>query len=144
MLLTGEFKYTIDSKKRLALPVKFRKELGRAVVITKETNKCLVLYTEKEWKNIADKLSKLPISSDEARRFVRIKLAGAMSVKLDKIGRILIPDYLKKYADLKKDVIVSGLSNRLEIWDSQNWESYKKESEKEMDNLVSKLKDFGI
>ncbi len=144
MLLTGEYKHTIDTKKRLALPVKFRRELGKTVVITKETNKCLVVYTEKEWMKIADKLSKLPISRDEARRFVRIKLAGAMSVRLDKIGRILIPDYLKKYAGLKKEVIISGLSNRLEIWDSRNWETYKKESEKEMDNLVSTLGELGI
>ncbi len=144
MLLTGEYKYNIDSKKRLALPVKFRKELGRAVFITKETNQCLVVYTEKEWKKIAEKLSNLPISSDKARRFVRIKLAGAMLVNVDKLGRILIPDYLKEYAGLKKEVIISGLSNRLEIWDSQKWEEYKKESEKEIDNIVSELGDFGI
>jgi len=144
MLLTGEYKHTIDTKKRLALPVKFRRELGKTVVLTKETNKSLVVYTEKEWKKIADKLAGLPISKDAARRFVRLKLAGAMSVKLDKLGRILIPDYLKKYAGLKKDVIISGLSNRLEIWDSQNWEIYRKESEKEMDNLVSKLEELGI
>ncbi len=144
MLLTGEYKHTIDAKKRLALPVKFRRELGKTVVITKETNKCLVIYTEKEWKKIADKLAGLPISKDEARRFVRLKLAGAMSVKLDKLGRILIPDYLKKYAGLKRDIIIFGLSNRLEIWNSQNWKIYREESEKEMDNLVSKLEELGI
>lgn len=143
-MLNGEYKHTIDTKKRLALPVKFRKELGTAVVITKETNKCLVVYTEKEWKKIADKLAGLPISQDEARRFIRLKLAGAMIVKLDKLGRILIPDYLKKYAGLKKDVVICGLSSRLEIWDSQNWEIYRKESEKEIDNLVSKLGELGI
>ncbi len=143
-MLSGEYKHTIDTKKRLALPIKFRKELGRAVVITKETNKCLVVYTEKEWKKIADKLAGLPISQDEARRFVRIKLAGAMIVRLDKLGRILIPDYLKKYADLKKDVVICGLSSRLEIWDSQNWKIYRRETEKEFDSLVSKLGELGI
>jgi MraZ protein len=144
MLLTGEYKHTIDTKKRLALPSKFRKGLGNTVVITRETNKCLVVYTEKGWKKIADKLAEVSISRDEARRYVRIKLAGAMSVKLDKLGRVLIPDYLKEYAGLKKDVIVFGLSNRVEIWDSKNWEIYKKESENEMDTLVSKLEELGI
>jgi MraZ protein len=144
MLLTGEYKHTIDTKKRLALPSKFRKELGKTVVITRETNKCLVVYTEKEWKKIADKLAELSISRDEARRYVRIKLAGAMSVNIDKLGRVLIPDYLKEYADLKKDVVIFGLSNRVEIWDNKNWEIYKKESEKEMDILVSKLEELGI
>ena len=143
-MLSGEYKHTIDTKKRLALPVKFRKELGTAVVITKETNKCLVVYTEKEWKKIADRLAGLPISQDEARRFVRLKLAGAMIVKLDKLGRILIPDYLKKYAGLKKDVVICGLSSRLEIWDSQNWKIYRRETEKEFDSLVSKLGELGI
>jgi len=143
-MLNGEYKHIIDTKKRLALPIKFRKELGKTVVITKETNKCLVVYTEKEWKKIADKLAGLPISQDEARRFVRLKLAGAMIVKPDKLGRILIPDYLKKYAGLKKDVVICGLSSRLEIWDSQNWKTYRGESEKEIDNLVSKLGELGI
>ncbi|MEA3344101.1 MAG: division/cell wall cluster transcriptional repressor MraZ [Patescibacteria group bacterium] len=144
MLLTGEYKHTIDTKKRLALPSKFRKELGKTVVITKETNSCLVVYTEKGWKSIADKLAGLSNAKDEARRFVRLKLAGAMSVNIDKLGRILVPDYLKEYAGLKKDVIISGLSNRVEIWDSKNWEIYKKESEKNMDTLVSKLEELGI
>ena len=143
-MLIGEYKHTIDTKKRLALPAKFRRELGKTVVITRETNKCLVIYTEKKWKKVADILGELPISQSEARRFARIKLAGAMLVELDKLGRILIPDYLKEYAGLKKNVVICGHSNRLEIWDSQNWETYKKESEKEFDNLVSKLGELGI
>ncbi len=143
-MLTGEYKHILDSKKRLALPAKFRRELGETVVITKETNKSLVVYTLKEWKEKAEKLARLPISKDEARRFSRLKLAGAVVVKFDKLGRILIPDFLKNYAGLKKEVTIIGLSTRVEIWDTRRWDRYKKESEREMDNLVSKLEELGI
>lgn len=80
----------------------------------------------------------------EARSFSRMMLAGAMEVELDKLGRILIPDYLKNYAGLKKEVVICGLSNRLEIWDSEKWETYKKEAEKGVDEIVSKLGGLGI
>ena len=143
-MFIGEYKYTIDSKKRLALPAKFRKELGRKIIITKGVNNCLVVYTEKGWKEMSEKLGKLPISQPEARSFARIVLAGAMEVNPDKLGRILVPDYLKKYADLKKDVVVCGLSDRLEIWDSQKWDDYRNKTEKEVDSLVSKLGNLGI
>ena len=143
-MLIGEYRHTIDTKKRLALPAKFRKELGNKVVITKGVNNCLVLYTEKGWKIMSEKLGKLPISQVEARSFARIILAGAMEVGLDKLGRILIPDYLKKYAALKKNVVICGLSDRLEIWDSTKWDSYKNKTEKQVDSLVSKLGDLGI
>ena len=90
------------------------------------------------------KLGGLPITEPEARGFARIILAGAMEVGLDKLGRILIPDYLKKYAALKKNVVICGLSDRLEIWDSTKWDSYKNKTEKQVDSLVSKLGDLGI
>ena len=143
-MLIGEYRHTIDTKKRLALPAKFRKELGKTVVVTRGIDNCLVVYSEKEWKVMSDKLGKLPASQVEARSFARIMLAGAMAVNLDRLGRILIPDYLKKYAGLKKNVVVCGLFNRLEIWDGRKWEVYKKKVEKQVDNLASKLGELGI
>ena len=143
-MLIGEYKHTIDNKKRLALPAKFRRELGKKIVITKGINNCLAVYTEKEWKIMSDKLGRLPVSQVEARKFARIVLAGAMEVNFDKLGRILIPDYLKEYAELRRNVIVCGLSIRLEIWDAQKWEIYKKKAEKEVDSLVQKLGELGI
>ncbi len=143
-MLTGEYKHTIDAKKRLSLPFKFRKELGKKVVVTKGIDKCLVVYSEKEWGVMADKLGKLPISQPEARKFARVVLAAAMEVISDKLGRILIPDYLKKYAGLKKNVIVYGLTDRLEVWDSKKWEIYRNKAEKQLDSLVSKLGELGI
>lgn len=143
-MLIGQYKHTIDSKKRLALPAKFRGELGNRVIITLGTNNCLVIYPEKEWKAQADKLGQLPISQTEARTYSRIMLANATEANLDKLGRILIPDYLKNYAGLKKDVIICGLSNKLEIWDWEKWEEYKSNAEKEFDNITSKLGELGI
>lgn len=143
-MLIGQYEHTIDSKKRLALPAKFRGELGDKVIITRGIDSCLVVYTEEEWKETAMKLSKLPSSQSEARSYARIMLAGAMESCLDKLGRILIPDYLKKYAGLEKNVIICGLTNRLEIWDANKWDVYKKNVEKEVGNIASKLGDLGI
>ncbi len=143
-MLIGQYEHTIDNKKRLALPAKFRGELGDKVIITKGIENCLVVYTEKEFKIMSEKLSNLTISQSEARSFTRIMLAGAMEVCLDKLGRVLIPDYLKKYAGLKKDVVICGLSNRVEIWDCEMWATYTKKAEKGVDKIVSKLGSLGI
>lgn len=143
-MLIGQYEHTIDNKKRLALPAKFRGELGDKVVITKGVEDCLVVYTEKEWEIMSGKLANLPISAPEARSFARVMLAGAMEVVLDKLGRILVPDYLKNYAGLNKDVIICGLSNRLEVWDAQKWNTYTKQAEQGVADIVSKLGNFGI
>jgi len=143
-MLIGQYEHTIDNKKRLALPAKFRGELGDKVVITRWMESCLAVYTEAEWKIISDKITNLTMTQVEARSFSRMMLAGAMEVSLDKLGRILVPDYLKDYAGLKKNVVICGLSNRLEIWDSGKWETYKKEAEKGVDETVSKLGGLGI
>ncbi|MFA5878006.1 MAG: division/cell wall cluster transcriptional repressor MraZ [Candidatus Staskawiczbacteria bacterium] len=143
-MFIGEYKHTIDAKKRLALPAKFRKELGSSVVITRWLDNCLVVYPESEWQIMSDKLGRLPASQPEARGFARILLGGAMSVEIDNLGRILIPEYLKGYADLKKNTVICGLFNRLEIWDESKWEIYKAQVEKDVGNLAEKLKELGI
>ena len=143
-MLIGQYEHTIDIKKRLALPAKFRGELGEKVVITKGVETCLIVYTEKEFMVMSEKLSNLTISQPEARSFTRTMLAGAMEVNLDKLGRILVPDYLKKYAGLNKNVVICGLSNRLEIWDLENWNVWTKEAEKGVSDIVSKLGGLGI
>jgi len=143
-MFIGEYRHTIDTKKRLALPAKFRKELGKTVVITRGLDSCLIVYPLKEWRVMSDKLGKLPLSQTEARGFARVMLSGAMAVGVDGLGRILIPEYLKGYAGLKKNVIICGLYNRLEIWDAQKWNIYEKKMEKGVEDLASKLKELGI
>jgi MraZ protein len=123
-MFTGEYRYKIDVKKRLATPSKFRKELGSKVFITKGITKCLVVYTKNGWQEMLSKLGGLPIAEAEARGFARVILAGAMETDLDNLGRILIPDYLKKYAGLEKEVVICGLNKELEIWDAKKWDEY--------------------
>jgi len=143
-MFIGEYRHTIDIKKRLSLPAKFRKELGKEIIITRGLDNCLVIYPQKEWKLMSDKLGRLPASQLEARGFARIMLSGAMAVELDRLGRILIPEYLKTYASFKKNVVICGLYNRLEVWDEHLWETYKKKVEKEVGDFAAKLGELGI
>lgn len=143
-MFIGEYKYLIDSKKRLAIPAKFRAELGSKAIVTRGLDRSLFLYTKKTWQAVADKLSTLPFSQSDVRGFSRIMLAGAMEVDVDKAGRILLPDYLKEYASLDKEVAVIGISNRIEIWDMKSWAAYKKNTEKEIGNMSERLKELGI
>lgn len=143
-MLIGEYKHTIDTKKRLAVPVKLRKDLGKGAVLTRGLDNCLALYPLKEWQKMTDKLSQLPAGQIDARGFNRIILAGAVAVDFDKLGRILIPDYLKKYALLKKNVVIVGVYNRLEIWDGAKWETYKQKTEKQVGDIAQRLGELGV
>ena len=143
-MFIGEYSYTIDQKKRLAVPAKFRKELGKKAIITRGIDNCLVIYTDKEWKKMVEKLENLPTAQVDARSFVRIMLSGAVDVDLDKLGRVLIPDYLKEYAGLEKEIAILGISNKIEIWNSDKWKSYKQKTEKEVGSMAERLKELGI
>jgi MraZ protein len=143
-MFIGEYNHNLDNKGRLAVPVKFRNDLKKGAVVTKGLDGCLFLYTMSEWKILAEKLSKLPISQSNTRAFARLMLAGAMDVQVDKQGRVVLPDYLRKYAALKKKIIISGLYNRLEIWDENSWEKYKKTTEKESGDIAEKLGELGV
>ncbi len=143
-MFIGEYLYLIDEKKRLAIPAKFRKALGKRAVITRGIDSCLVLYPIEVWRKLAAKLENLPASRIDARGFARIMLSGAVDVGLDKLGRILVPDYLKEYAFLKKNVAILGLSNRIEIWDEMKWKEYKEKTEKEVGDIAERLKELGV
>lgn len=143
-MFIGEYSHTIDNKKRLSIPSDFRSELGDKGVITRGFENCLFLYPQSTWKERAQKISeRSPLQSD-ARGLARIMLAGAMEVKLDNLGRILIPDYLKEYAELEKNALVAGLYNRIEIWDEERWESYKEKTEQEIGDIAERLEELGI
>ncbi|MFA6376492.1 MAG: division/cell wall cluster transcriptional repressor MraZ [Candidatus Paceibacterota bacterium] len=143
-MFIGEYTYSIDDKKRLAVPPKFRQQLKKGGVITRGLDNCLFLYSNDEWGKLAKKLSEMPLSRADARGFSRIMLSGAMEVDFDNLGRILVPDYLKDYAQLKKKVVVAGLYNRIEIWDEDAWISYKQTTEKEAGNIAERLNELGV
>lgn len=143
-MFIGEYSHTVDSKKRLAVPSKFRKDLGSRAVITRGLDKCLFIYPLKTWEELAKKLGTLPVGEAGTRSFIRLMLAGATDVDVDRQGRILIPDYLKNYASLKKSVTIAGLYNRLEIWDANKWKTYRNKAEKNTDEIAEQLGKLGI
>ncbi len=143
-MFIGEYKYNLDTKNRLALPSKFRKLFNSGAVITRGLDNCLFIYTAKEWNKLVEKLAGLPISQAKSRAFSRLMLAGAMDVRLDTQGRIILPDYLKEFANLSKKVIVAGLYNRLEVWDEKLWSKYQRTSEKDSNEIAEGLVDLGI
>ena len=135
-MLIGEYQHAIDLKKRLAVPSKFRSDLKNKVVVTRGLDQCLFIYPMK--------VCTLPVGEAATRSFIRLQLAGAVDVEVDKQGRILIPDYLKEYAGLKRNVIVAGVYNRLEIWDENKWAVYKKNAEKNSDAIAEQLGKLGV
>lgn len=138
-MFIGEHIHTIDHKRRLAIPSKFRRSLGEKAVISQGLDNCLVVYPIDEWQKKANKLENLPDSQVSARTFSRIILSGAAEVELDNLGRILIPDHLKKYASLRKNVAILGLSNKMEIWDEDVWKEYKLKTEKTVGEFAQQL-----
>lgn len=143
-MLIGEYKHTIDAKKRLSVPAKLRKEIGEKAVLTRGLDNCLFLFTMKEWEQLAAKLGTLPFGQQDTRGFVRLLLSGAVEVELDQLGRVLVPDYLRDYAGLKKSVVIAGLFNRLELWDEEKWNTYKANLEKNGDRIAEKLGELGV
>jgi len=143
-MFIGEYQHTVDEKGRLAIPVKFRKRLVRGAVVTRGLDSCLFVYAPEEWKKLAVKLSALPFSQANTRAFARLMLAGAMDVEIDGQGRVVLPEYLRQYAKISKEVVVAGLYDRLEIWDRPTWERYKTETEKNSNDIAEKLGELGV
>ncbi|MCI5051000.1 MAG: division/cell wall cluster transcriptional repressor MraZ [Candidatus Pacebacteria bacterium] len=143
-MLIGEHTHTLDSKKRLSLPSKFRKELGKTVVITKGLDSCLFVYSTKEWKKFSEKLGELSMGQGDTRAFTRYFMGGAAEVDIDSAGRILIPDFLKDLAHLQTKVMVVGIGTRVELWDEERWNTYQSELEKKADLVAEKLGDIGM
>ncbi|MCC7500623.1 division/cell wall cluster transcriptional repressor MraZ [Candidatus Nomurabacteria bacterium] len=143
-MLIGEYQHTLDSKKRLSLPAKFRKEVGRKVVVTRGLDSCLFMFPQKSWERIAQKLAELPVGQADTRGLSRFILAGAVETEVDSAGRILIPEYLKDFADLKSRVVLAGVSDRVEIWNDKTWEEYKRRIERGADQMAQTLGDLGI
>jgi MraZ protein len=143
-MLIGEYLHTLDSKKRISLPAKFRKEVGRKVVITRGLDACLFMYPEKAWGKIAEKVANLPVGQADTRGMSRFLLAGAVETEVDSAGRILIPDFLKDFADLKSRVVLAGVNDRVEIWNERVWDEYKRRIERGADQMAQTLGDLGI
>jgi len=143
-MLIGEYLHTLDSKKRLSLPARFRKEVGRKVVVTRGLDACLFMFPQKSWEKIAHKVSALPVGQADTRGVSRFLLAGAVEVEVDAAGRILIPDFLKEFAGLRSRVVLAGVSDRVEIWNDKVWEEYKRRIERGADQMAETLGELGV
>ncbi len=142
-MLIGEYTHTLDEKKRLSLPVRFRSELGKKLVVTRGLEGCLFVYSQKEWNAISKRLGELGMGQASMRGFTRFMLAGAAEVEVDASGRILIPDFLKNFAGLKNKVIFAGVQTRVEVWNDKAWDAYTRRIEKEADMLAERLGEIG-
>jgi MraZ protein len=137
-MFIGEYRHTVDDKNRISLPAKFRKELGKKVVVTRGLDNCLFLYTHKAWAEMSPEIAKLGWQAD-ARGFSRFMFSGAVEIDVDSMGRILIPDYLREFGAIKSPVIFAGVHDRIEIWNEKRWSAYKKKIEEQADMMADKL-----
>lgn len=142
-MLIGEFKHTIDDKNRVSLPSKFRKEVGKKIIVTHGLDNCLFLYTMKEWETIAKQLGSLGMGQADTRGFNRYILASAAEVLVDSVGRILIPENLRNAIGIKNKIVFAGLYNRIEIWEEDAWDKYKAQVVKNADQMAEKLGQIG-
>ena len=141
-MFMGEYNHTIDAKGRLIIPSKFREILGDVFVVTKGLDGCLFVYDNEEWKRFEEKLRSLPITNKEARQFVRFFLAGATEAEVDKQGRILIPNVLREFAELTKDVVLVGVGSRIEIWGKERFEDAA--AFEDMDEIAEHMAELGL
>lgn len=140
----GEYQHTVDPKGRVIVPSKFREGLGENFIVTKGLDNCLFAYSKEEWANLEAKLRALPFTDKDVRAFVRFFFAGACECELDKQGRILIPQNLREYASLEKDIYVIGVSTRVEIWDKSKWDVYSSDDNVSADSIAEKMALLGI
>jgi MraZ protein len=143
-MLIGQYSHTIDDKKRISLPKNWKNIFGKKVVMTRGLDTCVFLYTTKEWGKIAEKLATTSMGSRDARDLNRFFLSGAVEIDIDSAGRILLPDYLKDFAKLEKDVIFAGLYSRAEIWNYKQWDKKQKEVSEKADEVAGKLQEIGM
>ena len=143
-MFIGQYTYSLDAKGRVVIPPKYREELGEEFVISKGMDGCLRIYTTDAWQDFCDKLSALPQTSKDARHFARFFLAGANSLEPDKQGRVLIPQVLREFASLEKDVMIIGVNNYVEIWDVNKYDEVNDISEEELDEISEKMFENGF
>ena len=143
-MFIGEYHHNIDEKSRLIIPAKFRSELGERFVITKGLDKCLFVYSETEWNKLMQKVSSLQFTKKNVRAFERTFIGGASLIEFDKQGRINITSPLVHYANIKKECVIIGVSERLEIWSKEEFESYMNDNEDNLEQITENIFDCDI
>jgi len=143
-MFTGEYQHTLDGKGRVIIPSRLRDGLGERFVVTRGLDQCLFVYPSSEWVRLEQKLKQLPFTKRDSRAFSRLFFSGAMEVETDRQGRVLIPQNLREYAGIEKDVMFIGVSNRVEVWSEEAWRNYFGQANENYEELAEKLVDFEL
>ena len=141
-MFMGEYNHTIDAKGRLIIPSKFREALGSEFVLTKGLDGCLFVFPMKEWEAFEEKLRSLPLIDKNARKFSRFFLAGASTCELDKQGRILVPGTQREFAQMDKEVVLTGMLDRIEVWSKEQW--LENNAYDDMDDIAQSMQELGL
>ena len=141
-MFMGEYNHTIDAKGRLIIPSKFREALGNEFVLTKGLDGCLFVFPMKEWEAFEEKLRSLPLIDKNARKFSRFFLAGASTCELDKQGRILVPGTLREFAQMDKEVVLTGMLDRIEVWSKEQW--LENNAYDDRDDIAQSMQELGL
>ena len=128
-MLLGTHTPKLDDKGRIILPAKFRDELSAGVVVTRGQERCLYVFSKSEFESVHEKIRQAPVTSEEARKYLRLFLSGAADDTPDKQGRVLVPQLLRDYAGLTKELVIIGVGSRAEIWDATSWQEYLSSNE---------------
>ena len=143
-MFLGEYQHSVDTKGRVIMPAKFRDKLRQRFIVTKGLDKCLLIYTEGDWSALDEKVRQLPVTDEGVRKFVRFFFGGAAECECDAQGRVNIPQNLRDYAGIQKDVVSIGVSNRIEMWSREGWDSYNNDSNFIDNMLAEKMSQLGI
>ncbi len=138
-MFMGEYHHNIDDKQRLVIPSNYRSSLGESFIVTRGLEKCLYIYTTTEWQKIVDKLANLPFTKKDARVFIRSFFSAAANCNLDRQGRINITSQQVVYADLKKECVIIGANDRIEIWSKENWDKFNDEYSESLESVAENL-----
>ncbi len=141
-MFAGEYQHTLDEKGRVTIPARLREELGDRFVITRGLDRCLFVYPLSEWAKVEEKLRNLPFTRSDNRAFTRLFFSGAAELEVDRQGRVLIPQNLREYAGIEKEVMIIGVSTRVEVWSEQAWKTYSNEAKAAFEETAEKLVDF--
>ncbi len=142
--MMGEYSHALDEKGRITIPARLRDDLENHFVMTKGLDGCLFLYPMDEWRKMEERLKALPMTNANARAFQRLFLAGAQDVEVDRQFRVTIPPRLREYAEVVKDVVLVGVSSRVELWSQEKWQSYQQDAQQGYEDVAEKMVDFGF
>ena len=143
-MFIGEYEHSVDAKGRAIMPSKLREDIGEKFIVTKGLDGCLFAYSQTEWVNFEEKLKTLPLTNKNARDFVRFFLSGAVECEIDKQGRFLIPNNLRTYATLEKEINIIGVGTRIEIWNREEWKKYSSTDNISADEIAENMTMLGI